>query len=171
MTKITFKPIPGQANCHSVFKDGKLVGEFRFIRDRVITTPNGPGGSQRVCTIATAGNLTDFESNGEYDLGCFAWFKDVKRHIEAHYTSKAARLRPTAYRFGQELFREGDTVKLNPRTASRDRARPRSLASTATSTAASGSKKSAAASSHGTSATSTRLRRSRRQRDLPHQMD
>jgi hypothetical protein len=127
MTKITFKPIPGQANCHSVFKDGKLVGEFRFIRDRVITTPNGPGGSQRVCTIATAGNLTDFESNGEYDLGCFAWFKDVKRHIEAHYTSKAARLRPTAYRFGQELFREGDTVKLNPRTASRDR-RPAKIA-------------------------------------------
>jgi hypothetical protein len=127
MTKITFKPIPGFANCHSVFKDGKLVGEFKFIRDRVITTPNGPGGSQRVCTIATAGNLTDFESDGEYDLGCFSYFKDVKRHIEAHYTSRAARLRPTAYRHGQVLFREGDLVRLKKSVAGGDK-RPAMIA-------------------------------------------
>jgi hypothetical protein len=118
MSKIMFKPA-GAANTHSVFKDGKLVGEFRFIREKVITRPDPRG--ERIGNFATAGHFSDFESNGEYDLGCFAFFKDVKRHLEAHYTSKAARLRPDAYRRGQELFREGDTVCLNARTGSKDR--------------------------------------------------
>lgn len=85
MTKFTLKPV--QANTHSVYRDGKLVGEFRFIRDRVITTPHGPGGSQRVCNIATAGTLEDFETDTRHDLGCFSWFKDVRRHVEAHFDS------------------------------------------------------------------------------------
>jgi hypothetical protein len=124
MSKIMFKPA-GAANTHSVFKDGVLVGEFRFFRDKVITRPNPLG--ERIGTMATAGHFTDFESNGEYDLGCFAYFKDVKRHIEAHYTSKATRLRPEAYRRGQDLFKQGDLVCLKRRTGSNDR-RPTMIA-------------------------------------------
>jgi hypothetical protein len=124
MSKIMIKPA-GAANTHSVFKDGKLVGEFRFFRDKVITRPNPLG--ERIGTIATAGHFTDFENDGEYDLGCFAYFKDVKRHIEAHYTSRAARLNPDAYRRGLELFKKGDMVRLNRRTGSNDR-RPAKIA-------------------------------------------
>lgn len=118
MTKITFKPA-GQANTHSVFKDGKLVGEFRFFRDKVITRPDPMG--ERIGNFATAGHFTDFESNGEYDLGCFAYFKDVKRHIEAHYTcGNVGRLQPDAYRCGRDLFRKGDLVRLKAKVADGD---------------------------------------------------
>lgn len=107
MSKIIFKPA-GAANTHSVFKDGKLVGEFRFIRAR--------GG------IATAGILSDFTSNGEYDLSCFAYFKDVKRRIAAHYTSTAAaRLNPVAYLVGLTRFQKGDTVRLKKKVADGDK--------------------------------------------------
>lgn len=125
MSKIMIKPA-GAANTHSVFMDGKLVGEFRFIRDKVVTRPDPRG--ERIGNYATAGHFSDFESNGEYDLGNFAYFKDVKRHIEAHYTcGNAGRMNPDAYRRGLELFRKGDTVKLNPRTGSRDN-RPAKIA-------------------------------------------
>jgi hypothetical protein len=117
MSNIKIKPA-GAANTHSVFKDGKLVGEFRFVRDKIITRPDPM--SERIGTIACAGELYDFDSNGVYDLGNFAYFKDVKRHIVAHYTSKATRLRPTLYLHGQVSFAEGDTVRLKRRVANDD---------------------------------------------------
>lgn len=85
MTKIIIRPKQGWANTHEVFADGKRVGEFRFIRDRVITTPYGNGGSRRVCDIATAGQLTDLTSSTVHDLGCFSWFADVKHYVTAHF--------------------------------------------------------------------------------------
>jgi hypothetical protein len=106
MSKIMFKPA-GAANTHSVFKDGKLVGEFRFIRDKVITRPDPRG--ERIGNFATAGHFSDFESNGEYDLGCFAYFKDVKRHIEAHYTcGNCPRMNLTPIVAGWNCSRKGD---------------------------------------------------------------
>lgn len=117
MKKITFKP--NGANTHQVFADGVLVGEFRFIRDRVITTPHGKPGP-RVCNIVTAGTLTDFISKGDFDLACFSWFKDVKKHVAAHFNSRAARLRPITYTDGQNRFSDGDMVRLKKAVADGD---------------------------------------------------
>lgn len=82
---MTIKIKPTGTNCHDVYMDGKRVGEFRFIRDRVITTPYGNGGSRRVCDIVTAGKLIDLRNSTVHDLGCFSWFKDVKRYVVAHF--------------------------------------------------------------------------------------
>lgn len=82
MSKIIIKPA-GEANCHDVYLDGKRVGEFRFIRDRVYTRPQ-PGMERRM-DIATAGKLIDLTTSTVHDLGCFAWFTDVKRHVTAHF--------------------------------------------------------------------------------------
>lgn len=82
---IKIKPTAGFANTHDVYRDGKHVGQFRFIRDRVITAPFGNGGSQRVCDIVTAGNLSDFVTGTVHDLGCFSYFQDVKRYVAAHF--------------------------------------------------------------------------------------
>lgn len=121
---------PMAANEHSVFIDGKLVGEFRFIRDRVITAPHGHGGSQRVVSIVTAGVLLDHTTNTRHDLSGFAWFKDVKRHVVAHFENIKTKFGNTrlpilGYGLGTDQFNKGDIVRLKPEVAGGDKSMSR----------------------------------------------
>jgi hypothetical protein len=120
---------PMGVNEHSVFIDGKLVGEFRFIRDRVITTPHGRPGP-RVTNIVTAGVLLDHTTNTRHDLGGFAWFKDVKRHVIAHFENVKtkfgdSRLPILGYGVGTDQFNKGDIVRLKPEVADGDKSMSR----------------------------------------------